>query len=359
MSGWAQRKMESLDRGLTAVKTTKGVFLSWRILGEEYYDVEYNVYRDGKKLNEAPLNVSNFTDEGGNTGSKYTVSAVVRGKEQEQCKEVAPWDKNYMEVKLQNVLSRRGTDITSWYEPNDVSAADLDGDGEMELIVKRLNRKDNADLYPVNNDSAYTQLEAYKLDGTKLWSIDCGPNMVSGSNVETNIVAFDWDEDGKAEVVLRGADGMIVHHKNGTTNVGNMKINTRNTISHTANMTYTNTGDEFLLYLNGETGEPYQVMKYPLERGKADDWGDGYGHRSSKYFFGAPYLDGKKPSIFLARGIYTKHIMAAYDVDPSSHQLNLRWRWDSPLSGQWFGQGYHNYGIADVDWDGRDEIVYG
>ena len=64
MSGWAQRKMESLDRGLTAVKTTKGVFLSWRILGEEYYDVEYNVYRDGKKLNEAPLNVSNFTDEG-------------------------------------------------------------------------------------------------------------------------------------------------------------------------------------------------------------------------------------------------------------------------------------------------------
>ena len=351
--------MESLDRGLTAVKTTKGVFLSWRILGEEYYDVEYNVYRDGKKLNEAPLNVSNFTDEGGNTGSKYTVSAVVRGKEQEQCKEVAPWDKNYMEVKLQNVLSRRGTDITSWYEPNDVSAADLDGDGEMELIVKRLNRKDGADLYPVNNDSAYTQLEAYKLDGTKLWSIDCGPNMVSGSNVETNIVAFDWDEDGKAEVVLRGADGMIVHHKNGTTNVGNMKINTRNTISHTANMTYTNTGDEFLLYLNGETGEPYQVMKYPLERGKADDWGDGYGHRSSKYFFGAPYLDGKKPSIFLARGIYTKHIMAAYDVDPSSHQLNLRWRWNSPLSGQWFGQGYHNYGIADVDWDGRDEIVYG
>ena len=359
MSGWAQRKMESLDRGLTAVKTTKGVFLSWRILGEEYYDVEYNVYRDGKKLNEAPLNVSNFTDEGGSTGSKYTVSAVVRGKEQEQCKEVAPWDKNYMEVKLQNVLSRRGTDITSWYEPNDVSAADLDGDGEMELIVKRLNRKDDADLYPVNNDSAYTQLEAYKLDGTKLWSIDCGPNMVSGSNVETNIVAFDWDEDGKAEVVLRGADGMIVHHKNGTTNVGNMKINTRNTISHTANMTYTNTGDEFLLYLNGETGEPYQVMKYPLERGKADDWGDGYGHRSSKYFFGAPYLDGKKPSIFLARGIYTKHIMAAYDVDPSSHQLNLRWRWNSPLSGQWFGQGYHNYGIADVDWDGRDEIVYG
>ena len=100
-----------------------------------------------------------------------------------------------------------------------------------------------------------------------------------------------------------------------------------------------------------------------LEDGETDlnkAWGDGYGHRSSKYFFGAPYLDGKHPSIFLGRGIYTRHKFIAYDVDPKTHALNVRWKWTNNQAGSpWYGQGYHNYTIADVDWDGRDEIVWG
>lgn len=100
-----------------------------------------------------------------------------------------------------------------------------------------------------------------------------------------------------------------------------------------------------------------------LEDGETDlkaAWGDGYGHRSSKYFFGAPYLDGKHPSIFLGRGIYTRHKFIAYDVDPKTHDLKVRWKWTNNQPGSpWFGQGYHNYIIADVDWDGRDEIVWG
>ena len=100
-----------------------------------------------------------------------------------------------------------------------------------------------------------------------------------------------------------------------------------------------------------------------LEDGETDlekAWGDGYGHRSNKHFFGAPYLDGRKPSIFLARGIYTRHKMIAYDVDPATHKLVERWRWINNQPGSpWYGQGYHNYSIADVDWDGRDEIVFG
>ena len=107
-------------------------------------------------------------------------------------------------------------------------------------------------------------------------------------------------------------------------------------------------------------------MAYPLarlepgENNLATAWGDGYGHRSSKHFFGAPYLDGRKPSIFLARGIYTRHKMVAYDVDPSTHRLVERWRWVNNTPGSpWYGQGYHNYSVADVDWDGRDEIVFG
>ena len=94
VSLWAQRATDKLDRGLVAIKTNSGVFCSWRILGEEYYDVKYNIYRDGSKLNNEPLSVSNFTDKSGTAGSTYTVSAVVRGKEQSQSKSASVWAHN-------------------------------------------------------------------------------------------------------------------------------------------------------------------------------------------------------------------------------------------------------------------------
>ena len=129
---------------------------------------------------------------------------------------------------------------------------------------------------------------------------------------------------------------------------------------------FTHYGKEFLWYCEGATGKPYQCIDFPLKRledGETDlkaAWGDGYGHRSSKYFFGAPYLDGKHPSIFLGRGIYTRHKFMAYDVDPKTHDLKVRWKWTNNQPGSpWYGEGYHNYIVADVDWDGRDEIVWG
>lgn len=359
----AQRMMETLDRGLVAMKTSGGVFLSWRIDGTEYYDTEYNIYRDGKLVNTTPLAVSNFTDAGGTLSSTYSVAPVVRGIEQEPCEAVDVWRQPYLSIPMQKVYSRRGTDLTSEYSLNDATAADLDGDGQMELIVKRIYNHEG--LFEVGNDSAFVHFEAYKLDGTWLWTIDCGPNMISSSHVETNINAFDWDLDGKAEIIMRATDGTIVTNAAGETyTVGDMNANYRNMISHSSNMTYATAGAEFLLYMEGASAKLYNKRAFPLPRLESGDanieaaWGDGYGHRANKFFFGAPYLDGCKPSIFLARGIYTRHRMIAYDVDPESHQLIERWRWNDP-GGAWFGQGYHNYGIADVDWDGRDEIVYG
>ncbi len=364
---YAQRMMDVLDRGLVAVKTADGVFASWRIDGTEYYDTRYNLYRDGVKVNAEPLEVSNFTDSDGTQASTYTVKAVVRGVEQEACVPVAVWNKQYLEIPMGQVYSRRGADITGDYILNDATAADLDGDGQMEVIVKRIYNNDG--LFDVANDSAYTFFEAYKLDGTKLWSIDVGPNMISSGQVELNIIAYDWDMDGKAEVLMRAMDGTIVYGADGTrqATVGDMSANYRNMISHTANMTYATAGAEYLLYMEGATARLYgEPMDFPLPRlesGETDlnaAWGDGYGHRSNKFFFGAPYLDGRKPSIFLARGIYTRHKMVAYDVDPETHRLTERWRWANNTPGSpWYGQGYHNFGIADVDWDGRDEIVYG
>ena len=378
---WAQRRSDHLGRGLVAVKTSGGVFLSWRILGEEYYDVTYNVYRNGAKLNNIPLKVSNFTDTGGSAANTYTVSAVVRGTEQAQCRAVSVWnpykyklyttcETGYFDIPLAKVYDNTGKDITNTYIANDAEVADLDGDGEMEIILKRRSTMDDAANYVSRSDGAYDRIDAYKMDGTLLWWIDVGPNMVSGGSHELNIIAYDWDGDGKAEVLLRGADDMMIHGQRGGSRsaypqrIGRKGVNTRNTITHTANMTYTNTGDEYLIYMDGDHGIIYDAvryMSYPLTRGAASDWGDSYGHRSSKYFMGAPYFDGKNPSIFLARGIYTRHKMVAYDVNPSTHSLTQRWYWEnnSGWNNPWYGNGNHNYCIADVDMDGRDEIVYG
>ena len=94
LSVHAQRSMDKLDRGLVAMKTSSGIFCSWRIYGEEYYDVTYNIYRDGTKLNSEPLSVSNYTDAGGSTSSSYQVEAVVRGVAQGKSKAVTPWAQN-------------------------------------------------------------------------------------------------------------------------------------------------------------------------------------------------------------------------------------------------------------------------
>lgn len=358
---WAQRETDALDRGLIAMKTSSGIYINWRILAEEYYDVTYNIYRDGTKLNDEPLKVSNYTDASGSTSNSYTVSAIVRGTEQEQCDAVTPWSSNYLDITMDH------GDLTSTYVPNDACFADVDGDGELEMLLKFDNNSDSDNGYmPEGYNGEYALIEVYKLDGTKLWWINLGPNMSDFQNNENNIVAYDWDEDGKAEAVLRAADGTTIHAADGTVYViGDSTANYRSS-SGSSGQWFIYQGDEFLLYLNGETGVPYQTLEYPLKRLEDGEtslstaWGDGYGHRSSKHFFGAPVLDGRKPSIFLARGIYTRHKMIAYDVDPDTHELTVRWTWNcSDSSSSWYGQGNHNYNVADVDWDGRDEIVFG
>ena len=355
-----QRMTDKLDRGLVAIKTDAGVFCSWRILGEEYYDVKYNIYRDGTKLNAEPLAVSNFVDASGTDGSTYTISAVARGTETRQCAAKSVWTQSWLEITPDH------GDLKSTYVPNDACMADVDGDGELEILMKFDNQSEIQASYPKEGyHGEYSIVEVFKLDGTKLWWLDFGPNMGDFQNNEQNIVAYDWDGDGKAEAVIRAADGTTIHMADGTTYVvGDATKNYRSATGGGTNW-FMHDGAEYLVYMNGATGRPYQVMDYPLKRLEAGEtdlnaaWGDGYGHRSTKHFFGAPYLDGRKPSIFLARGIYTRHKMIALDVDPATHELTERWRWNNNSGGAWYGQGYHNYAIADVDWDGRDEICFG
>ena len=403
----AQRFTDNLDRGLVAVNMGGSTFLSWRILADEYFGVTYNVYRDGVKLNTEPLTVSNYTDSG--VGTSYTVKAVVNGMEQSQSASISSlWpvsakgnsvDKylsGRIDLTLAPVYDRNGNKLSETYiginngnqvekprySANDAEFADLDGDGQLEMIIKRINNYDagsedgnggSKDLY-ANDSKEFVVLDAYDIDwqtgtATLMWRIDCGPNMVSLNSTEINVIAYDWDMDGKAEVVLRGADNMIVYGSNGKTplwTVGDMSVNTRNLInSHTnAQYAWTKDGAEYLIYMNGQTGAKYQVTDYPLKRLEyastlSAEWGGrGYGHNSSKYFFGAPYFDGRTPSLFMARGIYGTHKMIAMDL--RNGQWTETWRWNCrDTSSPWYGNGYHNFIVADVDEDGRDEIVYG
>lgn len=347
---YAQRPMDVLDRGLVAVKTGDGVFCSWRITGDEWYDTEYNLYRDGTKVNGSPLKVSNYTDANGTSSSTYTVRPVVKGTELSADKPVKVWAQQYLEIPMQDVMipmtgnKRHAADHL--YQLNDASAGDMDGDGEYEIVVKR----DNND-WTTANDSAFTRLEAYKLDGTKLWDVDMGPNVISLGNTETDCTVADWDLDGKAEVAIRCADGTTL--TDGTV-IGDATKNYR------TGGEWSTQGAEYLILLDGETGKLLDKIDFPLPRGNVSDWGDDYGHRCNKFFFGAPYLDGRKPSLFIGRGIYTKTICCAYDVVGKKFQKRWENLTDFTTPGtEWYGQGYHNINIADVDDDGKDEIVYG
>lgn len=373
LTAMAQRQTDQLDRGLVAIRTTNGVYCSWRIQADEYYDTQYDLYRNGVKVNDTPLSVSNYLVSGASASDTFTVRAIHRGQEQTACSEAKVWDKPYLEVNPQHDAS-----LTSTYVPNDACCADVDGDGQVEILLKYDNQSEINASYPRDGyNGEYSLFECLKLDGTVLWWVNCGPNMGDFQNNEQNIVAYDWDGDGRAEAIFRAADGTTIHMADGSVyTVGDASLNYRDATGGGTNW-FMHSGAEFLLYVDGQTGQPYQCMDYPLPRleesenpshllsGSAYDnlvknaWGDGYGHRSSKHFFGAPYLDGLKPSIFLGRGIYTQHKFVTYDVDPATHQLVERWRWNNKNPGPWYAQGYHNYTIADVDWDGRDEIVWG
>lgn len=344
----ANRQFENLDRGVVAVKVNNGVFVSWRALGTESLSVGYNLYRGTTKLNATPITTkTNFVDTSGTTSSTYSVAAVVNGVEQSKSTAVSVWGSNYLQIPLSIPAGGTTPDGVSYtYSANDCSVGDLDGDGDYEIIVKwdPSNAKDNS-------QSGYTgnvYIDAYSLGGTRLWRIDLGKNIRAGAHY-TQMIVYDLDGDGKSEIALKTADGTI----DGTGKViGSSSADYRNSSG------YVLSGPEFLTIFNGQTGGAMVTTAFEPARGNVTDWGDNYGNRVDRFLACIAYLDGQRPSLVMCRGYYAKTMLVAYDYRNGS--LTKRWTFDSTKGNSSYqGQGNHNLSVADVDSDGKDEIIYG
>ncbi|WP_175617283.1 MULTISPECIES: rhamnogalacturonan lyase [Paenibacillus] len=349
VSAASARQAEKLNRGLVAVKVSSGVFVSWRLLGTEELSVSFNLYRNGTKVNVTPITDStNYQDNAGITSSSYTVRAIVGGIEQSDSPAANVWANNYLDVPIQIPAGGTTPDGVSYtYSANDASVGDLDGDGEYEIVLKwdPSNSKDNS-------QSGYTgnvYLDAYKLNGTRLWRIDLGKNIRAGAHY-TQFLVYDFNGDGKAEVVCKTADGTV--DGVGVT-LGNTSADYRNSSG------YILTGPEYLSVFSGQTGKTLTTIDYVPARGTVSSWGDNYGNRVDRFLAGVAYLDGVHPSIIMARGYYTRTVVVAFDWNGSA--LTRKWTFDSNSSTNagTAGQGNHSLSVADVDNDGKDEIIYG
>ncbi|MFJ5760924.1 rhamnogalacturonan lyase [Neobacillus sp. NPDC093182] len=465
-------QLEFLDRGLVAAPTSQGVFLSWRLLANEvsgYSEtgltgVNFNVYRDGKLIGSVE-DSTNFVDLDGKSDSRYYVRSVLNGKELDQSASISPWKQSYVDLQLQKPadgVTPAGENYT--YSANDMSVGDVDGDGQYEYFVKwdPSNSKDVSQKGYTGN----TYIDCYKFDGTLLYRIDLGVNIRSGAHY-TQFLVYDFDGDGKSEIMFKTAPGtkVIKFDKAGNitsekfitmpqkdidagySNEDDYRMSREDYYNHVVKMfmgwdkhqevvkgnwpstleeafgidkqysyplskedavSLTNyfmdvyapkrsgnnklrefegfilEGPEYLTVFNGETGEEMDTIDY--KPGRHDDglmWGDYAmariepGNRVDRFLANVAYLDGDKPYAVFARGYYTRSNLVTYSWD--GENLKENWAIDSgwtpmtnpfndgphgrdgtdPEYGTLTTQGAHSLSAADVDGDGKQEIVYG
>lgn len=348
----AQKQMERLDRGLVALlKDEQTVFLSWRLLASDPDGVTFNVYRtsvgeEPVKCNAEPLaSATCFVDVAFERAENnfWTVRTVVDGVEGDSSRAVELTSHSvarpYLAIPMKTI---------SGYAPNDCSVGDLDGDGQYEVVVHQVGQgRDNSQ----NGQTTEPILQAYRLDGRLLWEINLGKNIREGAHY-TQFLVYDLDGDGRAEMVCKTADGTVD---------GTGVVIGEATADHRSLSGRIISGPEYLTVFDGLSGRALATVDYVPPRGNVGAWGDETGNRADRFLACVAYLDGQRPSVVMCRGYYTRAVLAAWNWRDG--QFQPVWLFDSDdgteVNRAYRGQGAHSVSVADVDGDGKDEIIYG
>ena len=350
---------EKLNRGLVAIHNGGGkVSVAWRYQENDPLDVAFDLYRGDVKLNDAPLTASTFyTDTQVDTTVDQVYTVRVAGRDAVEpgaAFTLTARSKAWLEIPIKPVEDF----AEGYYTPNDGTVADLDGDGEYEIVVKLETRTYDNSRAGICDEGLL--LDAYKLDGTFLWRVDLGLNIRQGVHY-TQMMLYDFDGDGKAELAVKTAegtkfgDGTVIGDTDGD---GRTDYRDLDPQSRTYGMILE--GPEFLSVIEGATGKELARADF-ISRDDPYSFGDVEGNRVDRFLGGAGYFDGKRPSILICRGYYARSVLEAWDW--RGGKLTKRWRFDTFADDdKWIEyekQGAHNLRIGDVDGDGRDEVVYG
>ena len=357
--------MEKLDRGLVAVHTgTTANYVSWRLLGtDDEANTTFDLLRDGVVI-ASGLAKTNYQDMQGSSTSKYQVVTKVNGVEKETSAEVALWGRNFLTLTLNRPAkgAEGGT-----YTPNDMSVGDVDGDGQYELFVKWDPSTSHDNSQDGKTDNVY--IDCYKIargvttaddiivNCKLLWRIDLGKNIRAGAHY-TQFMVYDFDKDGKAEMMCKTATGS----KDGQGNYVNQAATDETIKGHENTKDYRNNkghvleGPEYLTVFDGMSGKAIHTTWYlPGRAGSGDKgttiergeelgkvsaypngfWGDNYGGRSERFLGAVAYINGAdKPACgIFCRGYYTKAYVWAVSFDGT--RLHTEWLHCSPSSTQW------------------------
>jgi rhamnogalacturonan endolyase len=329
--------LEKLDRALIALECKDGsVFLSWRLLKEDPQDIAFEVRRRGSEsgadqsvilTKDKSYRLTNFVDETAGEGGKKTYIYELYGY---SGKNEPSTSKKLGEVNVTltgQPKSYISIPLKGDYDFQKVGIADLDGDGSYELVIKQPDF--NTDPYQQpgywKRSTTTYKLEAYRLDGTMMWRYDMGWSIEAGIWYSPWIV-YDVDGDGKAEVYCKAGEGDPRDEKGLVT-----------------------TGPEYLIKIDGQTGQVVAKTEWLTRDGYPD-----YNYYC-RNFLTVAYLDGKTPSLIMQRGTY--NLIKTQALDKNFNQI---WYWESTKEQKKYGgQGSHGLISADIDEDGRDELVIG
>lgn len=359
---------EKLSRGLIGIPTEEGMYFSWRMTLEDAAGLQFDLYRSSNggaevKLNKEPIDrTSDFLDRTVDytVDNRWTLKATTG--------EVATWtrlkgeERNpYLSIPICKPEDGEIAGEPFTYTANDCSVGDLDGDGEYEIILKW--SPSNSKRPPQRGFTGNTYLDAYKMDGTRLWRIDLGPNVRSGA-ATTNFLVFDFDGDGCAEICCKTGDGTVdgLGHR-----IGDAQVDWRTWDKKSPTYGKIVNGPEYLTVFEGRTGKELDSKEYIPTRYPLDGWGgvggncgnDNTGGRSDRFTAGVAFLDGKTPSPVMVRGWYGRTVVATWTF--TNGALKHTWTFDSAAPGweTYSGMGNHSVTVADFDGDGCDEICVG